>query len=145
MKDTFITEKRRHTGLGRPRTGARPEHTHYFVSAAVIEDEALIQARLDEKSCYVIGTNIDAQELAAVEVINAYKRQNASIENMGFRFLKDPIFFVSSLFLKKPSRIMGLLMVMTLALLVYSIAQRRIRQALVEKSETLPNQIKQPN
>ena len=46
----------------------------------------------------------------------------------GFRFLKDPLFFVSSLFVKKPCRIQGLLMVMTLALLVYSVAQRRMRQ-----------------
>jgi hypothetical protein len=39
--------------------------------------------------------------------------------------LKDPLLFVSSLFVKKPSRIEGLLMVMTLALLVYSVTQRR--------------------
>ncbi len=39
---------------------------------------------------------------------------------------------------------MGLLMVMTLALLVYSIAQRRIRNALEENHQTLPNQINQP-
>ena len=46
-----------------------------------------------------------------------------------FRFLKDPLFFVSSLFVKKPARIQGLLQVMTVALLVYSVAQRRLRQA----------------
>ena len=39
---------------------------------------------------------------------------------------------------------MGLLMVMTLALLVYSIAQRRLRQALAAQNKTLPNQINQP-
>jgi hypothetical protein len=38
---------------------------------------------------------------------------------------------------------MGLLMVMTLALLVYSIAQRRLHKALKEVQETLPNQIRQ--
>ena len=37
---------------------------------------------------------------------------------------------------------MGLLMVMTLALLVYSIAQRNLRLYLKEMGETLPNQIK---
>ena len=35
-------------------------------------------------------------------------------------------------------------MVMTLALLVYSIAQRRMRQQLKQQGETLPNQIGQP-
>jgi len=114
------------------------------VHAGVVEDMDIIAARLDEKSCYVLGTNIDESALNPVEIINAYKQQNTSIENMGFWFLKDPLFFVSSLFLKKPSRIMGLLMVMTLALLVYSIAQRRLRQALAVHNETLPNQINQP-
>jgi transposase len=62
----------------------------------------------------------------------------------GFRVLKDPLFLVSSLFVKKPSRIQGLLLVMTLAWLVYSVAQRRLRQALARQQESLPNQIKQP-
>lgn len=35
-------------------------------------------------------------------------------------------------------------MIMTLALLVYSIAQRRLRQELKSQKETLPNQINQP-
>ena len=35
-------------------------------------------------------------------------------------------------------------MVMTLALLVYSIAQRRIRNALKKYDQTLPNQINKP-
>jgi transposase len=48
------------------------------------------------------------------------------------------------LFVKKPSRIEGLLMVMTLALLVYSVAQRRMRQQLARHHETVPNQINQP-
>ena len=35
-------------------------------------------------------------------------------------------------------------MVMTLALLVYSVAQRRLRAQLATHQETVPNQIKQP-
>lgn len=35
-------------------------------------------------------------------------------------------------------------MVMTLALLIYSVAQRRLRQALARQKESLPNQINQP-
>jgi transposase len=67
-----------------------------------------------------------------------------NLNGYGFRFLKDPLFFVSSLFVKKPSRIEGLLMVMTLALLVYSVAQRRMRQQLARRNETVPNHIHQP-
>ena len=139
-----IEEKRHHAETGRPKKDSAPIKISYFVKASLLEDKSAIGAHLDEKSCYVLGTNIPEAELSDVEVINGYKRQNNSVENMGFRFLKDPIFFTSSLFLKKASRIQGLLMVMTLALLVYSIAQRRIRQALKDKDETLPNQIDKP-
>ena len=62
----------------------------------------------------MLGTNIEAEQLSDAEVIAGYKGQ-AQAEG-GFRFLKDPLFFVSSLFVKKPCRIQGLLMVMTLAL-----------------------------
>jgi transposase len=33
---------------------------------------------------------------------------------------------------------------MTLALLVYAVAQRRLRQQLARQNETVPNQINQP-
>ena len=62
----------------------------------------------------------------------------------GFRFLKDPPFFVSSLFVKKPCSIQGLLMVMTFALLVYAVTQRRLRRHLARQNETVPNQMNQP-
>jgi transposase len=94
------------------------------------------------KACFVLGTNIGASQLSDAAVIAAYKSQ-ACVEG-GFRFLKDPLFFVSSLFVKKPSRMEGLLMVMTLALLVYAVTQRRMRQQLARRNETVPNQINQP-
>jgi transposase len=139
-----VTGKNIYADSGRPKKGSEPTAIQYFVTATIARDNEAFNARLDEKSCYVIGTNVTRDELNSVEVITAYKKQNMSIENTGFRFLKDPIFFTSSLFLKKPSRIMGLLMVMTLALLVYSIAQRRLRNALEKQNQTLPNQINQP-
>ena len=90
----------------------------------------------------MLGTNIGASQLSDAAVIAAYKSQSG-VEG-GFRLLKDPLFFVSSLFVKKPSRMEGLLMVMTLALLVYSVAQRRMRQQWARRTETVPNQIHQP-
>ena len=62
----------------------------------------------------------------------------------GLRFLKAPVFFVSSLLVTKPSRLQGLLKVMTLALLVSPVAQRRMRHQLARQHATLPNQIRQP-
>lgn len=128
---------------GRPKKTAVPEETVYQITAKITSLFIKRRAVLEQRSCYIIGTNTDENELSADAVIEAYKNQNASIER-GFRFLKDPQFFVSSFFLKKPSRIMSLLMIMTLSLLVYSVAQKHLRQALVDNNETLPNQINKP-
>ena len=62
----------------------------------------------------------------------------------GFRFLKEPRFCVSSLCVKKPCRIQGLLMVMTFALLVYAVTQRRVHHQWARQGETVPNQINHP-
>ena len=76
-------------------------------------------------------------------MLATYKSQSSSVER-GFRFLKDPMFFADSLFLKKPSRIMALLMVMGLSLLIYALAEHQIRQALADRDETLPDQKGKP-
>ena len=59
----------------------------------------------------------------------------------GFRFLKDPMFLASSVFLKSPRRIMALTMVMTICLLVYAALEHRIRESLKKNGHTFPNQV----
>ena len=71
-------------------------------------------------------------------MLNGYKGQ-AQAER-GFRFLKDPQFLASSFYLKKPERIMALLMVMTVCLLVYAALEARIRTALKDHGATFPDQ-----
>jgi len=112
------------------------------MTGTVVVDDVKLAAKRHHEACFVLGTSIPDTELSDQEVVKGYKGQSA-VER-GFRFLKSPVFFVSSLFVKKPSRIEGLLMVMTLALLVYSVAQRRMRNQLAKIGETLPNQINQP-
>jgi transposase len=58
----------------------------------------------------------------------------------GFRFRKDPCFLASSRYLKKPERIMALVMVMTVCLLVYAALEDCIRHALQEQGATFPDQ-----
>jgi transposase len=137
-----LTAYKRYAGKGRPTPRTPLKASAWQIQAHVHADDEAIERDKQTKACYVLGTNIDASELSDAEVITAYKGQS-QVEG-GFRFLKDPLFFVSSLFVKKPSRIEGLLMVMTLALLVYSVAQRRLRAQLVTHQETVPNQINQP-
>jgi len=62
----------------------------------------------------------------------------------GFRFLKDPLFMASTLYLKSPQRLMALRMVMTLCLLVYAALEYRLREALKPHNQTFPNQKGQP-
>jgi transposase len=139
---TELIEHKRYAGKGRPSAKTPIKASLWQIQAQVCPDAEAIRRQKQHKSCFVLGTNIEADDLSDQEVIAAYKAQS-QVEG-GFRFLKDPLFFVSSLFVKRPSRIQGLLMVMTLALLVYSVAQRRLRQELARQKETLPNQIHQP-
>jgi transposase len=142
VASTELVEHKRYAGKGRPSAKTPIKASAWQMQAKVRLDAEAIRRSKQHKGCFVLGTNIEADDLSDEEVIVAYKAQS-QVEG-GFRFLKDPLFFVSSLFVKKPSRIQGLLMVMTLALLVYSVAQRRLRQELARQQESLPNQINQP-
>jgi len=141
--DTYhLIEHPHYARPGRPTPTPPMKSIDWEIQVQVRPDQEQIEHRTQRNACFVLGTTIEASQLSDPEVIRAYKSQ-AQAEG-GFRFLKDPLFFVSSLFVKKPCRIQGLLMVMTLALLVYSVTQRRLRQQLVRQHETVPNQINQP-
>jgi transposase len=137
-----LTPHSQYARKGRPTKQTPCKAIQWQIHASVRPDLAKITCQQQRKACFVLGTTIPATALTDAGVIAGYQGQSA-VER-GFRFLKDPVFFVSSLFVKKPSRLQGLLMVMTLALLVYSVAQRRMRHQLAHQHDTLPNQIGQP-
>jgi len=127
---------------GRPK--GEPDRVSWKVKGKVIEDEESILLALRSKGKFVLATNqLDKDSLPAEKMLEAYKAQGVSVER-GFRFLKDPLFFASGLFLEKPERIMALLMVMGLALLVYALAEHKLRRELIEKDESVPNQLGKP-
>jgi transposase len=128
---------------GRPRPDAQPARVVYTIEGALASSLAPRQALIDQHRCFILATNeLDEATLAPQEVLNGYKGQ-AHAER-GFRFLKDPQFLAASLYLKKPERIMALLMVMTVCLLVYAALEYRIRKALKDHDTTFPNQKGQP-
>jgi transposase len=47
-------------------------------------------------------------------------------------------------FLKKPERIMALALVMVLCLLVYRLAEHRVRERLASTGQTVPDQLRRP-
>jgi transposase len=128
---------------GRPRPDAQPARVVYTIEGALASSLAPRQALIDQHRCFILATNeLDEATLSPQEVLNGYKGQ-AHAER-GFRFLKDPQFLAASLYLKKPERIMALLMVMTVCLLVYAALEYRIRKALKDHNTTFPNQKDHP-
>ena len=90
-----------------------------------------------------MATNLlDDTTWTADLLLQEYKAQQTT--ERGFRFIKDPLFFASRVFLKSTKRIMALAMIMTLALMVYSLGQLQLRQALEITNSTLPNQKGKP-
>ena len=140
LRDRHWKAHRRYAESGRPGKDTPIKAIQWQIQAQFQVDVSAVEARIEQEACFIIATNAD--QLSDEQVFSAYKGQSA-VEH-GFRFLKDPLFFVSSLFVKKPSRIQGLLMVMTLALFVYSMAQRHLRRKLAQTDQQVPNQIKVP-
>lgn len=148
LKIGMLTESRidarpRFHGKGRPAQGREPDFHVYRIDGALASRMPERQRRLERKSCFILATNqLDDQALCAEALIAAYKDQQ-KVER-GFRFLKDPMFMAATLYLKKPERIMALMMVMTLCLLVYAALEHRIREALKAQQETFPDQKGKP-
>jgi transposase len=144
LQVTFLTTSAvratpRYGKRGRPRQGVQPDQVVYQIEGALASSLAARQARVDQHSCFILATNeLDALQLPPQELLAGYKGQVHA--ERGFRFLKDPQFLASSLYLKKPERIMALLMVMTVCLLVYAALEYRIRQVLQANDATFPNQ-----
>lgn len=75
-------------------------------------------------------------------MLQEYKAQQST--ERGFRFIKYPMFFTDSVFIKTPKRVAALAMVMGLCLLVYSLGQRALRQALQAAKQSIKNQVGKP-
>ncbi|WP_130589518.1 IS1634 family transposase [Neochlamydia sp. S13] len=112
----------------------------YRMEAALAKDEQKISNSLQRKGKFILATNeLNAELLSNDDLLDNYKGQQ-SVER-GFRFLKDPLFMTSSVFLKNEQRIIALAMIMCLCLLVYTLTQRHLRQQLEKLSTSIPNQL----
>ncbi len=102
---------------------------------------------------FILATNV-LKNLSSSEILTAYKGQQSC--ERGFRFLKDPLFLrtrvlrspqnremsvADSVFLKYPSRIETMAMLMGLSLLVYTIGQRQLRANLKQNQTGVKNQL----
>jgi transposase len=138
-----LQSEARYEHPGKPKKDASPQKIVWHLVPTVSIDESEVQAQIKKDACFIIATNIaDEQELSHEQVITTYKEQGG-VER-GFRFLKDPLFFASSVFVKKPERVVALSFIMVLALLVYRLAEHLLRSRLAQTEETVPNQVNKP-
>lgn len=127
---------------GRPSKDS-PQVTRWKIQTHLHIDEDAVERRAKRKACFIVATNIlDTQRLSDEMLIGTYKEQGG-VER-GFRFLKDPLFLASSVFVKKPERLVALSFIMVLCLLVYRLAEHRVRTQLAQQEQTIPNQINKP-
>ncbi|AKB59724.1 Mobile element protein [Methanosarcina barkeri 227] len=122
---------------GRPKKNEKPI-IHYVVNAKAVRNYEIELNEKEYQGRFIIASN--DLNLDAEKMLEYYKNQS-KVEK-GFRFIKDKSFRVSEVYLKKPQRIEALSMIMVLTLMVYSVAEWKLRESLKETGETIPNQVK---
>ena len=142
LEQLAVVEQAHYAQSGRPKKGTPPTHFTYRVTATVVTDEIAIARAKRKAGRFILATNVLEETITAEQILSDYKGQQAS--ERGFGILKDPLFFTSSVFLKTPERIAALAMIMGLSVMVYTLAQRQLRQALEQAHETVPDQRKRP-
>ena len=138
-----VIEKPHYGKTGKPGKNDVPQRLSYRVTASIVPIDSEIEAQRRRCGRFILATNVlDLDQLSADEALQQYKAQQG-VER-GFRFLKDPLFFASSVFPKSPKRVAALGFIMALCLLVYNLGQRQLRIALAQHQETIPNQVGKP-
>lgn len=121
-----------------PKEGPRPTDTRYDLVWEVLIREDRLQLLREQAGCFVLLTNVPSSgedSLDAKALLRCYKGQ-FGVEH-DFVFLKDPL-VVNDLFLKTPSRIDALGMILVVALLVWRLMERQMRLYLDHEGKVLP-------
>jgi len=140
---SVVTSQVGYAARGRPRTGATPTTQGWRIQATLTRDPVALEQEALRRAAFLVGTNLlDTAAWPDEAIIAVYCEQ--SVVERGFAFLKDPLYLASSVFVKRPERIMALAFVMTLCLLVYTLAEVRLRRRLAETGQTVPDQVRKP-
>ena len=143
LSELQIVSQPHYSRRGRPNPEQQPTHNSWHIQAGLIENPVTVAAIQKQAGRFILATNsVDSEKWADSDILREYKGQQST--ERGFRFLKDPLFFASSVFLKNSKRIIALAMLMTLALMVYTLGQRQLRLALVQANAALPDQKGKP-
>ncbi|MBA4070649.1 MAG: transposase [Gemmatimonas sp.] len=121
-----------------PRHRPAPTTTRYALSTELAVNTAGVEQERRVAGCFVLLTNVPchgAGGLDAARLLQTYKGQYG-VEN-DFAFLKDPL-VVNDLFLKTPSRIDALGLILIIALLIVRLMERRMRAPVAKTNTTMP-------
>ena len=130
-------------GKGRPNKDQTPIGQAYKITSTIEQNIKEIEIIKSHKGKFIIATNqLDVTVLPDNMLLSTYKEQSGT--EKGFKFIKDNSFEIDSVFLKKPERIDGLLMIMMLCLMVYSYAQFFLYKELDKNNETILSQVYKP-
>ncbi len=140
-----FSEEQKRRGAGRPRKDSSNEgfiKEIWLSSVNIVEKKDAIRSDTLESACFIIATNSSTKPVE--DILEVYLKDQQGVER-SFRFLKDPQYFADAFFLKNPRRIVSLLTVMTLALLLHSLLQRKLRSRIKESGRKVPNQKNKPS
>ena len=90
VESSQLLEHKRYATKGRPTPTTPIKATEWQLQARVRPDVERLQQAKQYHACFVLGSNIEAEQLSDAEVIAGYKGQ-AQAEG-GCRFLQDPLF-----------------------------------------------------
>lgn len=115
------------------------ERYEYFIKTKIVENAGKVAQLRAEAGCFVLLTNLiseqQRQEWDACRVLMLYKNQSGIEQNFGF--LKDPA-IVNGIFLKKASRIEVLGLILLIALLIWRLMERAMRNYTQVDDQSLP-------
>ena len=121
-----------------PATGPTPTNTRYALSSELAVNTAGVEREKRLAGCFVLLSNVPtvgAGALDAINLLKTYKGQYG-VES-DFAFLKDPL-IVNDLFIKTPSRIDALGLILIIALMVWRLMERSLRAYIQNANTTLP-------
>jgi transposase len=128
----------KHSLPGRPSKDSKPDLIVYKVTINIEENKKAIESATLSKGKFILATNAEETKLKNEDFLCTYKKQS-SVES-GFKFIKDNTFEVDSVFVKKPGRVSALMVIMVLTLLIYRLAEYKLRKKLIEEKKTVGNQ-----
>ena len=133
------TEVLKRARRGRPKNGeTAPERKVWRLSVDLERDEHSIQRLRRRKGSFVLVTDwfADAEGWSDQQVLHEYRQQAMVEGHTGFRWLKGPA-AVAPVFIKTPSRIRAMALVLILALMVRNYIQATLTAQLKAEKTTI--------